>query len=48
MAFQSALHDHKEQIGNENYPDLNFDGIPAFSIEITQREILLYLFEKLM
>jgi hypothetical protein len=39
--LQLLLHDHKKQIGYESDPDLDFNGIGALSIEVSQREVLL-------
>lgn len=44
--MQLLLHDHKEQIGYESDPNLDFNGIGALSIEVSQREVLLVLFEQ--
>ena len=44
--MQLLLHDHKKQIGYESDPDLDFNGIGALSIEVSQREVLLDLFEQ--
>ena len=41
MPLQLLLHDHKKQIGYESDPDLDFNGIGALSIEVSQREVLL-------
>ena len=45
-SFQLALQDRKQQICDERDPYLDFDGVRAFSIEVSQREVLFYLFEK--
>ena len=43
---QAFLHDHQQKVGNECYPYLYLDGIGALSIEVSQREVLLDLFEQ--
>lgn len=37
--FDTPLHDHKQEIGDERYPYLYLDGIGTLSIEISQREV---------
>ena len=44
--FQLALQERKQEICDERNPYLSFDGICAFTIEVSKREVLFYLLEK--
>ena len=44
--FLLAWQERKQEICDERNPYLNFDGICAFTIEVSMREVLFYLLEK--
>ena len=44
-ALNAPLHNHEQQVCDKRHPYLYLDGICAFSIEVSQREVLLELFE---
>lgn len=40
-AFYALLYDHQKKVGYECDPNLYFDGVGTFTIEVSQREVLL-------
>lgn len=46
IAFDPLLQYHEQLIGDQCDPNLNFDGIGALSIEISEGKILFELLEK--
>ena len=47
-AADAFLQQYYEQIGNESHPHLYLDGICALAVEVSEREVLLYLPEEFM
>ena len=45
LPFELRFHDGEQQVGDENHPDLNFDGVGAFAVEVAQGEVQLQLLE---
>ena len=45
LPFELRFHDGEQQVGDENHPDLNFDGVGALAVEVAQGEVLLELLE---
>ena len=46
VPLQCALQNRKQQVCDQRHPYMYLDGIGAFAVEVSQREILFYLLEK--
>ena len=44
--FQRTLQQGKQEIGNQCHPYLDFYGVCAFTVEVSQGKVLFYLLEK--